>query len=62
MHDSLDEKFSYGDDTLPLVARVDDPPPSHWGKLTSTGRTCSPAYLKFIGKDKEDVSSTPDAG
>lgn len=52
MDDSVDS-ISYGDDTLPLVARVNDPPPSHWGKVTSTGRTTSPAYLKFLGKDKD---------
>ena len=61
MDEHLNKSFSYGDDSLPLVSRVEDPPPSHWGKLTSNGRTCSAAYLKFLGKDKEDVPATPPA-
>jgi hypothetical protein len=37
-----------GDDSPPLMTRVPEPPPSHWGKLTSRGRTCSMEYLKFL--------------
>lgn len=37
-----------GDDTPPLMNSVPEPPPSHWGKLTSQGRTASPAYLRFL--------------
>jgi hypothetical protein len=43
----------YGDDTPPLVARVPDPPPSHWGKMTSQSRTTSPQYMEFLKKHKE---------
>jgi hypothetical protein len=44
-----------GDDTPPLMNKVPEPPPSHWGKLTSRGRTASPAYLRFLydAKHKE---------
>lgn len=38
----------YGDDSTPLVSRVPEPPPSHWGKLTSKARTLSEAYVKFL--------------
>lgn len=61
MDEHLDNCFSYGDDSLPLISRVEDPPPAGWGKLTSTARTCSAAYLKFLGKDK-DVSTDSTAG
>lgn len=37
-----------GDDSPPLMTKVPEPPPSHWGKLTSRGRTCSTDYLKFL--------------
>jgi hypothetical protein len=42
----------YGDDTPPLMNKVPEPPPSHWGKLTSQSRTLSPQYIKFL-KGKE---------
>lgn len=43
----------YGDDTTPLVSTVQDPPPSHWGTVTSRGRTLSQQYLKFLKKPVE---------
>lgn len=44
----------YGDDTPSLIDKVPEPPPSHWGKRTSTSRFESEAYLKFFyGKHKE---------
>lgn len=41
-----------GDDSPPLMTRVPEPPPSHWGKLTSRGRTFSADYVRFL-KRKE---------
>jgi len=32
---------------------VPEPPPSHWGKLTSQSRTLSPQYMAFLKKHKE---------
>lgn len=37
-----------GDDTPPLMNLVPEAPPSHWGKLTGQGRTCSQEYLRFL--------------
>lgn len=42
-----------GDDTTPLMALVPEPPPSHWGKITSTPRTASPQYVAFLNRHKE---------
>lgn len=39
-----------GDDSPPLMSRVPEPPPSHWGKLTSRGRTCSEEYVRFLNR------------
>lgn len=44
------DPLAYGDDTPPLSDAVPEPPPSHWGALTSTPRTASEAYLRFLGK------------
>ncbi|NBW20684.1 MAG: hypothetical protein EBR82_73245 [Caulobacteraceae bacterium] len=41
-----------GDDTPPLMNRVHEPPPSHWGKMTSLGRTNSSDYLRFVSTKK----------
>lgn len=41
-------RITHGDDSPPLVSKVPDPPPSHWGKMTSQSRTLSPAYLEFL--------------
>ena len=41
-----------GDDTPPLMNLVPEAPPSHWGKITSRGRTTSAAYMKFISDAK----------
>lgn len=41
-------RISYGDDTPPLMSKVPEAPPSHWGKVTSQSRTLSPAYVKFL--------------
>jgi hypothetical protein len=44
-----------GDDSTPLVSLVSDPPPSHWGKITSQSRTSCPQYIKFLKrKDAKD--------
>jgi hypothetical protein len=45
-------RLAHGDDSLPLMARVPEPPPSHWGKVTSQARTLSPQYIEFL-KRKE---------
>lgn len=45
-------RISHGDDSPPLMAKVPEPPPSHWGKITSQSRTLSPAYVEFL-KRKE---------
>lgn len=37
-----------GDDSPPLMNLVPEAPPSHWGKITSQGRTCSQDYLRFL--------------
>jgi hypothetical protein len=42
-----------GDDTPPLMAGVPEPPPSHWGKITSQSRTLSPQYVAFLSRNKE---------
>lgn len=39
-----------GDDSSPLFTAVSEPAPSHWGSLTSTARTISQAYLRFLGR------------
>lgn len=36
-----------GDDSSPLMNKVPEAPPSHWGVLT-TDRMESPAYLRFF--------------
>jgi len=41
-HIDEQELLRRGDDTPPLMASVPEPPPSHWGKLTSQSRTLSP--------------------
>lgn len=50
----LQRKF-VGDDTPPLMSRVPEPPPSHWGKMTSQSRTLSPQYLKFLASKHKEV-------
>lgn len=48
------EHHNYGDDSPPLMNKVPEPPPSHWGKLTSQSRTQSVEYLRFLyGTHKE---------
>lgn len=49
------ESRFYGTDTPPLMAKVPEPPPAGWGKVTSTARTLSPQYLKFLGKKHKEV-------
>ena len=49
----LRRMVSYGDDTPSLMSRVPEPPPSHWGKITSKSRTLSASYVKFLER-KED--------
>lgn len=46
-----------GDDSPPLMTLVPEPPPSHWGKVTSQSRTLSAAYMKFLGR-KEQADDT----
>lgn len=45
-------RITHGDDSPPLMAKVPEQPPSHWGKVTSQSRTLSPAYVQFL-KRKE---------
>jgi hypothetical protein len=47
-----DNPLAYGNDSAPLMASVPEPPPSHWGKLTSRKRTDSVSYLLFLEKHK----------
>lgn len=50
------ESLLCGDDTPPLMGKVPEPPPSHWGKRTSGSRFESEAYLRFfygVKKHKE---------
>ena len=51
--DKRDFEPRYGNDTTPLMASVPEPPPSHWGKMTSTARTLSPQYMAFLNKHRE---------
>lgn len=51
--DERDFEPRYGNDSAPLMASVPEPPPSHWGKLTSAARTLSPQYLAFLKRHKE---------
>lgn len=44
-----------GDDSPPLMSKVPEPPPSHWGVLTSTPRTASPAYLRFLDSARKEA-------
>jgi hypothetical protein len=46
--DQRDFDRRIGDDTPPLMNKVPEAPPSHWGKVTSRGRTASAAYLRFV--------------
>ena len=46
-------RAAQGDDTPPLMSLVPEPPPSHWGKMTSQSRTLSPQYVRFLTKHKE---------
>lgn len=39
-------RLRYGNDEPPLMSRVPEPPPSHWGKCL-TDRSRSEAYTKF---------------
>lgn len=43
----------HGDDSPPLFNKVPEPPPSHWGKVT-TKREQSPEYLRFFFGVKAD--------
>jgi len=47
-----DRPLAYGNDEPPLMAKVPEPPPSHWGKLTSRSRTSSVSYLLFLENHK----------
>jgi len=51
--DEREIKLTYGDDSPPLMSRVPEPPPSHWGKVTSEARTLSPQYVEFLRKARE---------
>jgi hypothetical protein len=42
-----------GDDTPSISANIPDPPPSHWGTMTSSPRTASPQYLDFLRRNTE---------
>lgn len=45
-------QFNYGNDSPPWMNAVPEPPPSHWGKVT-TDRKGSEAYTKFVLKAKK---------
>lgn len=42
-----------GDDSSPLMNLVPEPPPNHWGTITSQARTTSPQYLQFLARNRE---------
>jgi hypothetical protein len=46
-------EFRYGNDDAPLMSRVPEPPPSHWGVTTSQARTLSPQYIEFLKRHRE---------
>jgi hypothetical protein len=46
-------ELSYGDDSPPLMRLVPEPPPSHWGKITSEARTLSPQYIEFLKRARD---------
>lgn len=46
-------RISYGDDSPPLMWKVQEPPPSHWGKLTSQGKTASQQYQEFLTRARD---------
>jgi hypothetical protein len=48
----IDEQFSYGNDSTPLMNFAPEAPPSHWG-VVMTDRKASEAYTKFLSKAKE---------
>jgi len=48
----------HGDDTPPLMNKVPEPPPSHWGKVTSGNKFESEAYLKFFYGRKPNKEKT----
>jgi hypothetical protein len=50
---ALKARLGIGDDTPPLLTIVGEPPPSHWGKITSRGRTTSSEYLDFLKRNRE---------
>lgn len=54
-HEDFRAATRYGNDSTPLMAYVPEPPPASWGKLTSTPRTMSAAYLAFLEKNRKDV-------
>jgi hypothetical protein len=54
--DEQDFEPRAGNDSPPLMNNVQEPPPSHWGKRTSSGRFESEAYLRFFyGKKHKEV-------
>jgi len=56
MATNKDEDFDvrfYGNDDAPLMSRVPEPPPSHWGVTTSQARTLSPQYIEFLKRHNE---------
>lgn len=62
--DERDFAATTGDDSPPLMSRVPEPPPSHWGRMTSQARTLSPQYLRFATthKRKETRDGTERTG
>lgn len=46
----LKARLGIGDDTPPLMTIVPEPPPSHWGKITSK---TSAEYLDFLKRNRE---------
>ena len=47
---ALKARLGIGDDTPPLMTTVPEPPPSHWGKITSK---TSSEYLEFLKRNRE---------
>jgi hypothetical protein len=58
--DDVDIPAPGGDDTPPLMSRVPEPPPSHWGRRTSGSRFESEAYLRFFYGGKKPKESGND--
>jgi hypothetical protein len=54
------DRLSYGNDEPTLMDKVPEPPPSHWGKVTSRNRLDSVSYLLFLEGHKQRKEAQKD--